>query len=198
MGLCSSRYIFYWYVSRKSSIPTTSNSFDLLSENTENSLDANSVNVTSVEDNNSESCSNKSNTLSNTSISTEKKVNFRHNRKKQERKKDQIVTAIVGDSMVKDVYGWDIYAFQRIDNWRYDDMHQTSTEASPWLLYHPCRNDLRSNHDPQTIARNIVEVACNSKTDKNKSLISGIALFFFSIQAELLDVTLYGKRFFLC
>ena len=58
----------------------TSNSFDLLSENTENSLDAN--NVISIEDNNAESYSNKR--PSNTSISTEKKVNFRHNRKKQE------------------------------------------------------------------------------------------------------------------
>ena len=58
----------------------TSNSFDLLSENTENSLDAN--NVISIEDNSAESYSNKR--PSNTSISTEKKVNFRHNRKKQE------------------------------------------------------------------------------------------------------------------
>ena len=64
----------------------------------------NNVNVISIEDNNAEGCSNKSNTLNNTSISTEKKVNFRHNSKKQKREKDQFIAAIVGDSMVKDIY----------------------------------------------------------------------------------------------
>ena len=88
-----------------SNLTTTSNSFDLLSENTENRLDANNVNVISIEDNKAESYSNKSNKLNNTSISTEKKVQIRRNREKQERKKDQIVTAIVGDSTVKDIYG---------------------------------------------------------------------------------------------
>ena len=44
----------------------------------------------------------------NTSILTRKKVNFRRNRNKQEHKKDQIITAIVGDSMVKDIYGWEL------------------------------------------------------------------------------------------
>ena len=88
-----------------SNLTTTSNSFDLLSENTENRLDANNVNVISIEDNKAESYSNKSNKLNNTSISTEKKVQIRRNREKQERKKDQIVTFIVGDSTVKDIYG---------------------------------------------------------------------------------------------
>ena len=51
---------------------------------------------------------NNTNKLNNTSILTEKKVNFKHNRKKQELKKDQIVTAMVGDSMVKDIYVWEL------------------------------------------------------------------------------------------
>ena len=41
-----------------------------------------------------------------TSILFRKKVNFTRNRKKQERKKDQIITAIVGNSVVKDIYEW--------------------------------------------------------------------------------------------
>ena len=110
---------------------TTSNSFDLLPENCENSLDAN--NVISIEDNNAESYSNKSDKPNNTSISTEKNVNFRQNRKKQERKKDQIVTPIVGDSMVeakmKKTRKSRSEAFHQIDNRRYDDIHQTSTET---------------------------------------------------------------------
>ena len=79
-----------------------SNSFDLLPENSENSLDAN--NVISIEDNDAESYSNKRNKPNKTSISTEKNKNLRHNRKKRERKKTQIVTALVGDSRVEDVY----------------------------------------------------------------------------------------------
>ena len=89
-----------------SNLITTSNSFDLLSENTENSLDTS--NVISIEDNNAESYPNKSNKPNNTSVSTGKKVNLRHNRKKQGHKKNQIVTAIAGDSMVKDIYGWEL------------------------------------------------------------------------------------------
>ena len=48
-----------------------------------------SSNVLSIEDNNAESYSNKSNKPNNTSISNWKKVNFRHNRKEQERKKNR-------------------------------------------------------------------------------------------------------------
>ena len=83
-----------------------SNSFDLLPENSENSLDAN--NVISIEDNDAESYSNKRNKPNKTSISTEKNKNLRHNRKKRERKKTQIVTAIVCDSRVEDTYAWEL------------------------------------------------------------------------------------------
>ena len=82
---------------------TTSNSFYLLSKNTDNSFDAN--NVISVEESNADSYSNKSNKLNNTSLATEKKVNFTNNRKKQQRTKDQIDTVIVANSVVKNIYG---------------------------------------------------------------------------------------------
>ena len=65
-------------------------------------------NVISTEYNNAESYSKKPIKPNNTSILTREKVNLRRNRKKQERKKDQIITAIVGDSMVKDIYGWEL------------------------------------------------------------------------------------------
>ena len=61
-----------------------------------------------MEDSNAVSYSNKSNKPNNTIISTEKNVNFRHNKKKQRRKKDQIVTAIVSDSTVKDINRWEL------------------------------------------------------------------------------------------
>ena len=43
----------------------------------------------------------------NTSILTRKKVNFGRNRRKQGRKKEQIITAVVVNSIVKDIYGWE-------------------------------------------------------------------------------------------
>ena len=43
----------------------------------------------------------------NNSILAGKKVNFRRNRKRQGRKRDQIITAIVGNSTVKYIYGWE-------------------------------------------------------------------------------------------
>ena len=64
---------------------TTSTSFDLLSENPENSLDAN--NVISREGNNAGRYSNKSNKPNNTSISTEKNVNFRTTERNKRAKK---------------------------------------------------------------------------------------------------------------
>ena len=56
-----------------SNLITSSNSFELLSENTENSLDA-SLDVISIEDSNAESYSNKSIKPNNTTISTRKRV----------------------------------------------------------------------------------------------------------------------------
>ena len=90
---------------------TIADSLELLVENSENSLDAN--NVVSIEDNNGESYSSKSNKLNNISISTDKNISFRYNRKKQEQKKDQIITAIVDDSMVKDIIY--IHRYRQID-----------------------------------------------------------------------------------
>ena len=114
---------------------TTSNGFDQLSGNTDNNFDAN--NVISVEESNADSYSNKSNKPNNTSLSIEKKVNLRNNRKKQQRTKDQIVTVIVGNYMVKDIYGWElsdnsenvaVKHFSGSTTEECDDIHQTSTE----------------------------------------------------------------------
>ena len=123
----------------------------------------------------------KSNKPNNTSISTGEKVNFRHNRKKQERKKDQIVTAIVGDSMVKDIYGWELsvnkekVVAKHFSGLTTDDM---MTNIKPPLKHNPDHfvihvgaNSLGSNQDPETIAINIIQVANNSKTDTGKVLI---------------------------
>ena len=94
-----------------------------------------------------------------------KKVNFRHNRKKEERKKDHIVTAIVGDSMVKDIYGWELSDNNKKVVVKYFSGSTTEdmmTYIKPPLkrnadcfIIHVETNDLRSNKNPETIARNI-------------------------------------------
>ena len=95
---------------------TISDSLELLFENSENSLNAN--NVISIEDNNAESYSSKSTELNNISISTDKNISFRYNRKKQEQKKDQIITATVDDSMVKDIIYIHRYIYIYIHRYR--------------------------------------------------------------------------------
>ena len=120
----------------------------------------------------------------NNSILTRKKVNFRRNRKKQERKKDQIITAIVGNSIVKYIYGWefsDNYEKVVVKQFSGSTTEDMMTYIKPPLKCNPDRfiihvgtNDLRSDQDRETIVRNVVDVANNSKTDINKILISSI------------------------
>ena len=121
----------------------------------------------------------------NTSILTRKKVNFRHNRKKQERKKDQMSTAIMGNSIVKDIYGWefsDNYEKVVVKQYSRSTTEDVMTYIKPPLKCNPDRfiihvgkNDLRSDQDHETIVRNVVDVENNSKTDINKKLNSSIA-----------------------
>ena len=47
------------------------------------------------------------------------------------------------------------------------DIYGSGLSDNPSLI-HVGTNNLRSNQEPETIAINIVEVACNSKTDTNK------------------------------
>ena len=164
-----------------------------------------SSNVISIEDNNAESYSNKSNKPNNTSISTGKKVNFRHNRKKQEPKKDQIVTAFVGDSMVKDIYGWELSDNNEkvvVKHFSGSTKEDMMTYIKPPLKRSPDRfiihvgtNDLRSHQNPETIARNIEEVANNSKTDTNKVLISSIVPRRDNLNGKGRHVNMFLKKF---
>ena len=141
-----------------------------------------SSNVISIEYNNSELLK-KSIKPINTSILTRKKVNFRRNRKEQ-RKKDQIITAIVVDSMVKDIYRWELsdnyenVAVKQFTGSTTEDMMtyiKSPLKCNPdRFIIHIGTNDLRSDKDRETIVRNVVDVANNSKTDINKKLISSI------------------------
>ena len=180
-----------------SNLTATSNSFGLLSGNIENSLDGNKDKDISIEDNNAETYSNKR-------FSNEKKVNFKHNRKKQERKNDQIVTTIVGDFMVKDMCGWELtdnnekFVVKHFSGLTTEDI---MTFLKPPLKRKPDRfiihvgtNDLRSNQDPEIIARNNVEAAINSKTD-TKVLISSIVSRPDNLNGKGLQVNIFLQKF---
>ena len=85
----------------------------------------------------------------NTSILTRKKVNFRHNKKKQEHKKDKIIAAIVGNSIFKDSYGWEFsgnyekVVVNQFSGSTTEDMMtyiKPPLKCNPDRFYHPCRN----------------------------------------------------------
>ena len=86
--------------------------------------------------------------------------------------------------MVKGIYGWELSSNNKkiiVKNFSRSTTEDMMTYIIPPLKRNPDRfiihvgtNDLRSNQDPETIGRNIVEVVYNSKTDTNKVLISSI------------------------
>ena len=120
----------------------------------------------------------------NNSILTRKKVNFRRIRKKQERKEDQITTAIVGNSIVKYIYGWEVsdnYEKVVVKQFSVSTTEDIMTYIKPPLkcnpdsfIIHVGTNNLRSDQDRETTVRNVVDVANNNKTNINKKLISSI------------------------
>ena len=86
--------------------------------------------------------------------------------------------------MVKDIYGWELsdnYEKIVVKQFSRSTAEDMMTYIKPPLKCNPDRfvihvgiNDLRSDQDRETIVRNVVNVANNSKTDINKILISSI------------------------
>ena len=63
------------------------------------------------------------------------------------------------------------------------------------FIIHVRTNDSRSNQNPETIARNIVEV-CNSKTDTNKVLNSSIVSRLDNLNGKVHHVDIFLNKFF--
>ena len=150
---------------------STSNSFKLLSENFENIQEANHASTTET------------NTVKD---SKTKNANTSNAPKKKRNNKDENkdVTAIVGDCIIKDGYGWELsdkenkVVVKQFSGSTTEDMKtyiQPPLKRDPdRVIIHVGTNDLRSNQDPETIAKNIIDIAKSSKTNKNEILLSSI------------------------
>ena len=120
-------------------------------------------------------------------------------------KKDQIITAIVGDSMVKDIYGWessDNYKKVVVKQFIGSTAEDILTYIKPPLKCNPDRfiipvgtDDLRSDHDRETIVRNVVYVANNSKSDIKKILISSLVPWRDNLNSNVRQVNIFLKKF---
>ena len=97
---------------------------------------------------------------------------------------NKIVAAIVCDSMIKNVYVWELS--DRVEKVVLKHFSGSTTEymkayIRPPLKRNPDRviihigtNDLRSSQDPETIAKNIIDIAKSGTTNKNEILVSSI------------------------
>ena len=109
--------------------------------------------------------------------------------------------------MVKDVYGWELSDINEkvvVTHFSRSKTEDMMTYVKPPLKRNPdCfinhigTNDLISNQDPETIARNIVEIAYNSKTDTKKVLTSSIVPRRDSLNGKNCQVNILLKKFYM-
>ena len=148
-----------------------------MSENSGNVLEANDILPTEIHN------TVKDNKTSNANASNENRESASKN-KRNKNDRNKIVTAIVGDSMIKDVYGWELSDREEkvvVKHFSGSTTEDMKTYIQPPLKRDPDRviihvdtNDVRSGQDPETIAKNIIDIAKNSTTNKNEILVSSI------------------------
>ena len=146
-------------------------------ENSENVLQANDILSTEIHNTVNENKTNNANT------SNENRKSVSKN-KRNKNDQNKIVTAIVGDSMIKDVYGCE--SSDREEKVVVKHFSRSTTEDVKTYIQPPIKrdldrviipvgtNDLKSSQDPETIAKNIIDVAKNSTTNENEILVSSI------------------------
>ena len=86
--------------------------------------------------------------------------------------------------MIKDVYGWKLSDREEKVVVKYfsgsttEDMKtyiQLPLKRNPnRVIIHVGKNDLRSSQDPETIVKNIIDIAKNSTTNNNEILVSSL------------------------
>ena len=150
----------------------------MLSENSGNVLEAN--NILSTEIHNAV----KGNKANNANTSNENRKSAPKN-KRNKYDQNKIVTSIVGDSKIKDVYGWELsdreekvvvkhFSGSTTENMKTYIIQPPLKRDPDRVIIHVDTNDLRSSQDPETIAKTIIDIAKNSTTNKNEILVSSI------------------------
>ena len=107
--------------------------------------------------------------------------------------------------MAKDIYGWELsdnYEKVVVKHFIGLTAEDMMTYIKPPLKCNPGRfiiplrtNDLRSDHDRETIARNVIDVANNYKTDINKILISSIVPRRDNLNGNVRQVNIFLNKF---
>ena len=69
---------------------------------------------------------------------------------------------------------WNISVDQQQKIWRLTYIQALLKLDPDRLIIHVGTNDLRSSQDPETITKNIIDIAKNSTTNKNEILVSSI------------------------
>ena len=95
------------------------------------------------------------------------------------RKNKLLVTAILGDSIVKDVKSWKLSDDKnKVCGAKTKDMESyiiPTLEQNPEIIIiHSGTNDLKSDSSPEEIARDIIKLTTSCKTQTNKVILSSI------------------------
>ena len=144
-----------------------------MSQNSGNILEANDVLSTEIHN------TVKDNKTSNANTSNKNRKSAPKN-KRNKNNQNKIVMAIVGDY----VCGWDLSDREEkvvVKHFSARKTEDIKTDIQPPLKRDPDRvtsnagaNNLKSSQDPETIAKNIIDIAKNSTTNKNEILVSSI------------------------
>ena len=111
----------------------------------------------------------------------------------------------MGDSIVKDIYGWELsdnYEKVLVKQFSRLNTEDIMTYIKPPLKCNPGRfiihvgtNDLRFDQARETIVRNVVDVANNSKTFINEILISSIVRRHDNLNGKVCQVNIFSTKF---
>ena len=106
--------------------------------------------------------------------------------------------------MVKDIYGWELsdnYEKAVVKQFSGSTTEDMMTYIKPPLkcnldsfIIHVGTNNLRSDEDSETIVRDVVDVANNSKNDIKKILISSIVLRRDNLKGNVRQVNIFLKN----
>ena len=123
--------------------------------------------------------------LSKRNSNSSRKINSKKEMKEKKFRKSRDVTVILGDSIIKDVKGWELTDDSNkavVKSFRGDTTSQMkwhvkqTTEQNPKnIILHCGTNDINGESDPQNIAEEIVELAKPISKDCNSNVtVSGI------------------------